>query len=47
MSDEPTEEALKARVAAFTADLTARTGVDLDPEEVWEEVQSRIAKDNQ
>jgi hypothetical protein len=37
-----TEEQLKASVFAFVAELSARSGVDIDPEEVWEELQHRM-----
>lgn len=35
----------KAKVFEFVKNLSARTGVDLDPEEVWEDLQQRMVKD--
>lgn len=37
-----TPEELKADVSRFIEDLSARTGVDIDLDEVWELLQDRI-----
>jgi hypothetical protein len=40
-----TEEELERDVREYAAKLSAETGVELDPNEVWAEVQKRRAKE--
>lgn len=35
------EEELRVSVSEFVADLSKKTGVDIDPEEVWAELMAR------
>jgi hypothetical protein len=35
---------LKADVFKYAAELSAKTGVEIDPEKMWDHVQERIAK---
>lgn len=38
------DKALKSNVFAMTADLRQKTGIKLDPEEIWTEIQRLKAR---
>jgi len=43
---KPTVAEIKANMRAFVADLSRRTGVDIDADEVWEDAKQRIVRES-